>query len=79
LDIRKLGGKAGHPTLSITQRICPRAWEQGESGKAIEESLRRAAQSHSHAKVIILRVVWAFRSYGCKITEKHDLLLHDIG
>jgi beta-glucanase (GH16 family) len=78
--IEAYGGEGhGHPNAFDTYMICPHAWEQGQSGKAIEKKAFDALHNPIRMSKFGIPSAWfeAFHTYGCKITEKDTIYYCD--
>ena len=78
--IEAYGGEGhGHPNAFDTYMICPHAWEQGESGKAIEKKAFDVLHNPIRMRKFGIPSAWfeAFHTYGCKITEKDTIYYCD--
>jgi beta-glucanase (GH16 family) len=78
--IEAYGGEGrGHPNAFDTYMICPHAWEQGESGKAIEKKAFDALHNPIRMRKFGIPSAWfeTFHTYGCKITEQETIYYCD--
>jgi hypothetical protein len=78
--IEAYGGEGhGHPNAFDSYMICPHAWEQGESGKAIEKKAFDGLHNPIRMRKLGIPSAWfeAFHTYGCKITEKDTIYYCD--
>jgi hypothetical protein len=73
LDIIEAYGGEGprEPNAFDTYMICPHAWDQGESGKAVEKKAFDAMRNPIRMRKFGVPSSWfeTFHLYGCKITE----------
>jgi hypothetical protein len=69
----------GHPNAFDTYMICPHAWEQGESGKAIEKKAFEALHNPIRMHKFGIPSAWyeTFHLYGCKITDTDTIYYCD--
>ena len=70
--IEAYGGEGtGHPNAFDTYMICPHAWEQGATGKALEQRAFDALHNPIRMGKHGIPSAWyeTFHTYGCKITE----------
>lgn len=78
--IEAYGGEGpGHPNAYDTYMICPHAWEQGETGKAIEKKAFDALHNPIKMRKFGIPSAWfeTFHTYGCKITEADTIYYCD--
>ena len=81
LDIIEAYGGEGPrtPNAFDTYMICPHAWNQGASGKAIETKAFQALHNPIRMNKFGIPSTWyqAFHTYGCKITETDTIYYCD--
>ena len=81
LDIIEAYGGEGPrtPNAFDTYMICPHAWDQGESGKAIEKKAFDGLHNPIRMRKFGIPSAWfeAFHTYGCKITETDTIYYCD--
>ena len=81
LDILEAyGGEGrGHPNAADTYMITPHAWNQGESGKALEKKAFAALHNPIRMGQAGIPSAWfeTFHTYGCKITEADTIYYCD--
>jgi hypothetical protein len=81
LDIIEAYGGEGPraPNAFDTYMICPHAWDQGETGKAIEKKAFTAMRNPIRMRKFGIPSAWfeAFHTYGCKITETDTIYYCD--
>jgi hypothetical protein len=78
--IEAYGGEGyGHPNAFDTFMICPHAWEQGESGKAIEKIAFEGLHNPIRMSKFGIPSTWfeTFHTYGCKIAETDTIYYCD--
>jgi hypothetical protein len=78
--IEAYGGEGhGHPNAFDTYMICPHAWEQGETGKAIEKRAFEALRNPIRMRKFGIPSAWyeTFHLYGCKITQTDTIYYCD--
>lgn len=69
--IEAYGGEGpGEPNAGDTYMICPHAWNQGSSGKALETKAFRAMRNPIRMNKVGIPSTWyeSFHTYACKIT-----------
>ena len=59
--------------------ICPHAWDQGETGKALEKKAFDGMHNPIRMRKFGIPSTWfeAFHTYGCKITETDTIYYCD--
>jgi beta-glucanase (GH16 family) len=78
--IEAYGGEGhGHPNAFDTYMITPHAWDQGETGKAIEKKAFEGLHNPVRMRKFGIPSTWfeAFHTYGCKITETNTIYYCD--
>ncbi|MBN2477501.1 MAG: hypothetical protein JXB62_23040 [Pirellulales bacterium] len=78
--IEAYGGEGpGHPNAFDAYMICPHAWDQGESGKAIEKKAFESLHNPIRMRKFGIPSTWyeAPHTYGCKITETDTIYYCD--
>ena len=81
LDIIEAYGGEGprEPNAFDTYMICPHAWDQGETGKAIEKKAFDGMHNPIRMKKFGVTSTWfeTFHIYGCKVTETDTIYFCD--
>jgi len=81
LDIIEAYGGEGPrtPNAFDTYMISPHAWEQGESGKAMEKKAFEAVHNPVRMRKFGIPSAWfeSFHTYGCKVTEMETVYYCD--
>jgi len=70
--IEAYGGEGpGHPNAFDAYMICPHAWNQGESGKALEKQAFEGLHNPIRMRKFGIPSTWfdTLHTYGCKITD----------
>jgi hypothetical protein len=78
--IEAYGGEGpGHPNAFDTYMIHPHAWNQGDSGKAIEKKAFDAMHNPIRMRKFGIPSTWfdTFHTYGCKITDTDTIYYCD--
>jgi beta-glucanase (GH16 family) len=81
LDIIEAYGGEGPrtPNAFDTYMISPHAWDQGQSGKALEKKAFEAVHNPVRMRKFGIPSTWfeSFHTYGCKVTEMETIYYCD--
>ncbi|HTH48941.1 MAG TPA: family 16 glycosylhydrolase [Candidatus Limnocylindria bacterium] len=83
--IEAYGGEGPHtPNAHDSYMITPHCWDQGETGKAVEQEAFAALHNPIRMGRFSVRSAWheAFHTYGCKVTESETIYYcddHEVG